>query len=140
MLMKRILKVTAVLLFICSVSGCGNEGNSNTNGTLSLTAVAPVNAGTANLTAIAAVTSGRAEATLIGIPVNFSAVQYPLATPPLTESGVVYTDQAGAAEWVKNFPQQTYATTLEVTANSGGIYKTVRIPVAAIGTIIVPSP
>lgn len=131
MLMNKILKIVVASLFLLSATGCGDQ-NSNTNGSLSLSVSAPANAGVINVAATALLTPAA-----VGSEVFFSAKQY--GTNPstglieTTESYAIKlpTDKSGNVTWAVNFINVTYMdTTLEVTASSGGLQKTVQVSIA----------
>ena len=132
---RNFLRITVALLLMVSLAGCGNDLNSNTNGTLSLTATAPVSGGTAFFSATAKVAPGRS-GTLSSIPVSFTAVQ--IGTDPSTSSiftltvpsGELRTDNTGSVTWSHNFLQKTFDTTIQVTVNVDGLVQTKTVPVA----------
>ena len=121
------------LLFVVAVTGCGTEGDSETNGTLTLTADAPVlSSPYAILTASASVTPVK-----VGTKVNFTANQFGFnpesgkdeIVESISES--VYTDVNGLAQMTThNFTQRTFDTILQVTAVVGGLSQTKTISVA----------
>lgn len=130
MVIKRFVNLLVAATFILSVAGCGSE-NSNTNGNLTLTADAPVNAGVANLTATALLTPAQ-----VGSIVTFTAKQYGTNSSGVVETPVIVTanvstDKQGSATWFHNFAQSaTMDTTLEITVNSGGLADVQRIPIS----------
>lgn len=136
MLIRNALKVFVTLLLLITFAGCGE--NSNTNGSLTLAAEAPVNAGLANFKASATITSGRTGALLDSIPITFTAVQYGtdsagtlISDPPV--SAVIKSDVSGAAVWNRNFPQKAYKTAIQVTASVDGVPpQTITVPVDAL--------
>jgi len=133
MIRKGILKLAVGVIFMLSVAGCGNEGNSNTNGTITLTADAPVTgAGTAVLNAAATVTpaplTGGVPPGLAGAEVIFTATQYGLDSGSglfvtvETYTNKAFTNSVGVATMLAHaFQQQTFATTIQVTASSNAL-------------------
>jgi len=130
MFMKRFLKITAVFLFMLSVSGCGDAGN--TNGTLALsTVVTDLGGGRSFIKATATVSKA-----VSGIPITFTGKHSKLdgtllINPPINAK--VNTDSTGRAEMQFYADQQAAETYFEVTAtvDGGGLFKadTVTIPV-----------
>lgn len=133
MFARNIVKISLAAALLFSLSGCGGGGNSNTYGSLSLAVVAPAASGVVNAKATAALVPA-----LAGTQVSFTAKMY--GTDPATPGVVtqqpaqaanIATDKNGTAEWPVNFPNLTYDTTLEVTANSAGLFKTVQVAIPA---------
>lgn len=131
MVFKKIFVVMAILLVVISMAGCGDEGNSNTNGTLKLGTSVSVNKPAVGLTATTTVTPVK-----VGALVNISVSQYGYnSSTGLFEVIDSYsesksTDITGTAVFDHNFQQSpNMSTTLEVTASIGGLHQTVRIPV-----------
>lgn len=131
MLKNKILKIVVASLLLLSAAGCGDQ-NSNTNGSLTLTVTAPKNAGVINVAAIAQLTPAS-----VGSEVNFSAKQYGYNSAtsqvetPESYAVKLSTNSSGGVGWAVNFTNVTYMdTTLEVTASSGGLQKTVQVNIA----------
>lgn len=128
MYLTKIFKIFGALLFIIAVAGCGSEGNSNTNGTISLTADAtPNGGGVVNLTATATLTPGQT-----GSKIHFTATMYDstgIIEGPV--SADIATNPAGVTSpFAFNFSQSTTSvTTLEVTATAGGLFDIKRISI-----------
>lgn len=122
MYLKSFVKSAVILLFVTFIASCGSEGNSNTNGTLTL-AVTPkdLGNGTINFTATAAFS-----AQVPGVKINFGGKHYKkdgtvIAQFPLEERA---TDATGTAEKMFNVGQDTLETTyFEITASTGGLFK-----------------
>jgi hypothetical protein len=129
---KKMFKLLMLLLAF-AINGCG-DGNSETNGSLSLTAAAPVNSGLANLVATASLTP-----VLTGAKISFTATQYG-SNNGNVETVEVYqnnvnTDITGKAVMAHNFVQQQFDTTIQVTAVSQGL---LAAPVSIVVPKLVP--
>lgn len=139
---RNLVKIAMALLFMFSITGCGSGGNSDTNGQITLAAVAPLTgAGTAALTATATIKPGSGITItnplgLAGADVDFTYSQYGtdsggsiVTLVNSTESRL--TDSSGAAIFSYTFQQSLdYATTIQVTAKFGGLTSTtINIPV-----------
>lgn len=143
MLMKNIVKIAVSLLLAISLTACGSAGDSETNGTLTLSASGEdTGAGTTLMNATATITPGGGTTITVlpgkpGAEIDFTYSQYgtdssgyiQTIVPPTTES--VLTDSQGTATFSKGFLQsQDMATTIQVTAKFGGLTSTtVTIPV-----------
>lgn len=132
-----LLKIAITLLFVFSISGCGSDANSDTNGELTLTASAPVTgAGTVVLNATATVVPGGGTTTTVppGLPgadVDFTYSQYGTNSSGFIETLVnsrtdsAPTNSQGVATFSRVFVQsQDMATTIQITAKFGGITST----------------
>jgi hypothetical protein len=122
MYLKSFVKSAVILLFVTFIASCGSEGNSNSNGTLTLTVTPKVlGGGVVNYTATAAF-SGQVP----GVKINFGGKHYKkdgtvIAQFPSEERA---TDSTGTAEKQFNVAQDTLETTyLEITASTGGLFK-----------------
>lgn len=130
MVFKRLFTVVATVVFTMSIFGCGE--NSNTNGTLTLTASAPVSGvGTADLIASATVNPART-----GTEVNLTVTQFGYSSTSGYVTVEVYTDRkATNSTGFVNFnahsfiQSQVMATSLQVTATCQGLSQTINIPV-----------
>lgn len=127
--LKGIIKVLASLLLVVAVSGCG-DGNSETNGTLTITTVdAPVNAGTITMSASALLTPIQTGSEITFVTTMFNAGG---ALPvPVNCSGTRNTDVTGIATISCNIPQPSAAATLQVSAIAGGLNAVFVTPIAA---------
>lgn len=131
MRIQRIFRFVTLLTLFCILGGCGE--NSNTNGTLALSASAPPSgAGTADLTASAIVSPART-----GTEVSLSVTQFGFnKTTGQFETVEVFTDKkstdpSGLATFSSHsFVQsQIMATSLQVTATCQGLSQTTNIPI-----------
>ena len=131
MFMKRFLKITAVMVFLLSLSGCGDIGN--TNGTLALTTtVTDLGGGRSFIKATVVVSKA-----VPGIPITITGKHSKkdgtlLINPPI--SATKETDPTGSAEMQFYADQDTAEITyFEVTASvdGGGLFKaeTMSIPI-----------
>jgi len=119
MSMNKMMKAGIALLFMFSIAGCGSEGDSETNGTLTLSAVAPVNAGTVTMTATAILTPGK-----VGSDISFTTYYFNAGGAYPTGagcSGTQKTDPTGTATISCNFIQISDPATLQISATSGGL-------------------
>jgi len=136
MTIKNLIKIVLVSMALSAITGCGS--NSNTNGTLSLSATPTLTAGFALLQATVVVSSGRSGSTLSGIPVNLTAVQSgrdatgALVTDPAVTSGTLKTDLTGKVVWSQSFPRKSYLTTILITVSAEGLSQTTSVDVAAL--------
>ena len=129
MFKKGLLECAVALLLMFSIAGCGSDGNSNTNGQLTLTADAPVSGGYANLNATATVIPGSGITTgvtpgLPGADIDFIYSQYgpngEIVVKQTSESRP--TNSLGVATFSKPFQQsQDMLTTIQITAKYYGL-------------------
>jgi len=119
--LKGISKIIAALLLTAAASGCG-DGNSESNGTLTLTP-APgfplVNAGVVSMSATALLTPIQ-----VGSEITFSMQLFNAdgAIPlPANCSGTKNTDVTGTATISCNFLQPAADSTLQISAKSSGL-------------------
>lgn len=130
--LKGIVKIAGALLFVVYIAGCG-DSNSQSNGTLTLEGQATVNADSKTVTM-------DASALLTPIQVNsevaFTARLFnsnETISLPVECSGTKSTNVSGVATISCNFPQPTVASTLQISATSGGLaaYPPVTLAIAA---------
>ncbi len=127
MLIKRLMKVSVALLFFGLFAGCGSDGNSNTNGTLTLNAtVKDLGNGLSNITAAAAFSKA-----VPGMKIRFTGKHYRVdgtvieSIPPVEAN----TDSTGSAAAQFNAGQTSEITFFEVTASTGGLFKAVTLTI-----------
>jgi len=134
MLKKSFLKIATALLFMISLAGCGDAGN--TNGTLTLTTTIADLFGGRSFIRATAVVSRAVPGIVPGIPITFTGQHAKkdgtLLGPLITKK--LETDSNGSAEMQFYADQDTAEVTyFEVTAtvDGGGLFKatTVTIPI-----------
>jgi len=116
--LKVTLKIVASFMLIGFVSGCG-DGNSETNGTLTLSATAPTNAGVVTMTATSVLTPIQ-----VGSEISFTTIMFngSGALPvPAACSGSRSTDLTGTATISCNITQPAVDATLQISATSAGL-------------------
>lgn len=128
--MKRLLRLAVVMLFVVAVAGCGTEGDSETNGTLTLNILnSTYSSGYVHLKANANVTPA-----ITGTDVGFEAILY--YTDSTGVSRIVAeckdtrtTDITGVTtELACDLKQDlVFETTLRVTASIGGLHDTMWV-------------
>ena len=117
-----------LVLFVISFAGCGSNGNSNTNATLLLSdpAVKDLGGGLINITATAVFSKA-----VPGVKINFTGRHFDrnnVTIDLITRE--IPTDATGSAQTVFNAGETTEITYFEVTASTGGLFRSKTLTIA----------